>query len=122
MKGEQGDIELAKKVLGTVLKQHTWVRKRMMRRASELLAHARLTTQKAVSQAVQEYNARMKSVQGHKGHGKDVEELGESESVAVAAKSQMMETESVVTEILISMKKRYPPLTSPTKQTSHQTE
>jgi len=98
--GESGDLELAKLVMDTTLKQHDWNHKRMMTRATEILTHARLATEVAVSTAAQRYNRQMTVIAKMKNRKSDVKELGESEgtsdseSMTVQAKAQMTAMES----------------------------
>jgi len=99
--GESGDLELAKLVLHTTLKQHDWNHKRMMSRATDILTHARLATEVAVSTAAQRYNRQMLMINKlKKRHKSDVNELGEGEGTSdhetmkAQAKAQMTAMES----------------------------
>ena len=98
VRGEEGDMDITKNVMDTVLKQHKWVHKRMMSRATEILTNARVATEMAVSKATQRYNIQMEHIKkwaARHGSG-DVKELGEGQHVGMAeeAQEEMRSTES----------------------------
>jgi len=102
MRGQNGDVKLAKKVVGALLRQHTWVRKRMMRRATEILSNGRIITEAIISAAAQRYNEQVEHI-NRSDPGK-VKDLGEGSEAEATARTQMQTTEAATMGALKKLK------------------